>query len=464
MKYIRIPFLINTYPQTGNYISNSENNFALFGRYADINKIDFPIPSLSTIKVVDGTRFRNIIAIYKDQQDSSPKYYTSEFYSRDLEASKIESNPYFINESINPSTIVKIYIKDIIGPLETIAKEENRLNVKFIRNNFILFDASGLEKKVVVTTKNQTNLEKISIIDEKLKKLELGLGSVDRELSDKPLFNSRRQRHGLTIDGERFELENPNLFFTEVDKLSIKQKISRRINQLESEKTGLKSLEDGIQSSNVNKFDKEPLIKINSSKIDDDVKQVLDKVIGAKDNSDIIEVDGKFIDCVYLIKYLDWMFSKPTFEEVETGNVIPAEKLSVFKTNDVVQTEESQNDSQSDSSEKRYFTYEIARLSIPATLEQSVMTYRDQFGITQSIRVDKYGFVREICAEEGSWGGAFNLFQKTQLGPCVSEPSNTNNTPISGGGGGGRMGIDLIDYNRDQDYIVRGEAARQNIQ
>ena len=253
MKYIRIPYLINTYPQTTNYVS-VRDNVTLFGRYYDINKIDFSIPSLSSIKVVDGTRFRNIIAIYKDQQDSSPKYYTSEFYSRDLEASKIESNPYFINESINPSTIVKIYIKDIIGSIETLIEEETKLDVKFIRNNFILFDESGLVKE----------------------------------------------------------------------------------NELQSSENN--------NSTNANRFGLfKPGLKLKPSKIDNQVKKVLDKVIGAKDESDIIEVDGKYIDCIYLIKYIDWMFSKPTFEEVETGNVIPAEKLSVFKTKDTVQTEDTQN-------------------------------------------------------------------------------------------------------------------------
>ena len=377
MKYIRIPYLINTYPQTTNYVS-VRDNVTLFGRYYDINKIDFSIPSLSSIKVVDGTRFRNIIAIYKDQQDSSPKYYTSEFYSRDLEASKIESNPYFINESINLSTIVKIYIKDIIGSLETLIEEETKLDVKFIRNNFILFDESGLVKE----------------------------------------------------------------------------------NELQSSENN--------NSTNANRFGLfKPGLKLKPSKIDNQVKKVLDKVIGAKDESDIIEVDGKYIDCIYLIKYIDWMFSKPTFEEVETGNVIPAEKLSVFKTKDTVQTEDTQNQNgnQPTSGERKYFTYEIIRLSIPASIEQSVMTYRDQFGQTQEIRVDKYGFIREICAEENSWGGAFNLFQRTQLEPCNIQSSNPpQNTGQIYGGGGGRSGGDFIDYNRDRDFIDRGEAARQNIQ
>jgi len=114
MKYIRLPYLTNTYPQTGNYISTEPNKSALYGIYADVNKVQFNIPDLTQIRVVEDTRFRSIIAIYKDKADNTPKYYTSEFYSRDLDASKVEANPYILNYSIESAAIIKVYVNDII--------------------------------------------------------------------------------------------------------------------------------------------------------------------------------------------------------------------------------------------------------------------------------------------------------------------------------------------------------------
>jgi len=464
MKYNRLPNLANTYPQTVNY-TTSNNAISLLGKYPNVNKIDFRVPSLDGIKVVDDTKFRSIIAIYKNQQDSSPKYYTSEFYSRDLEASKIESNPYFLNYSFEQSSIIKIYLSDIISSLDTLRDAETKLGVSFIRNNFVLYKDSGLVNDTIESTAIQSP-EELTAITQKIERLEQGLLNLDNEFAtgaNRGLFNPARRRRGITIDGETFQVDKPRPVFLEREKTEVKQKISARISELKLQKS---ELDKNTSSANTFGLSK-PRFRINPNRVDDDVKIVLDKVIEAKDESDIIEIDGKFIDCIYLVKYIDWMLSKPTFEEIETGNVIPAEKLSVFKTGDKVQSDEpvqSDQPSNSPSGTKRYYTYEIIRLSIPATLEQSFMTYRDQFGQTQTINVDKYGYIREICAEEDSWGGQFNLFQRTQLAPC-NDGSQQNPTPVSGGGGGGgRTDIGFIDFNKDQDFVVRDAATRENIQ
>jgi hypothetical protein len=65
-----------------------------------------------------------------------------------------------------------------------------------------------------------------------------------------------------------------------------------------------------------------------------------------------------------------------------------------------------------------YYTYSITRSDVPATLEQSKMTYRDANGQLQIIQANKIGFVGSFCMEENSWGGAHTLYMKTQTGIC----------------------------------------------
>lgn len=479
MKYIRLPYLANTYPQTGNYISVNDNPI-LYGKYSDVNQINFQIPSISSIKVVDGTKFRNIVALYKDVNDESPIYYTSELYSRDLEASKIESNPYLIKASFNSSSILKIYLKEIIQSINSLRDAEVKLGVQFIRNNFILFDESGIESTIEDTTPpTSANAEQISILNDRIKRMEDDLINVDTQFKDIPFFSLKRQRNQITVGDETFQ-SNPSLYFTETNKTSIKLQASNRIAQLKSERDSLITTdysieENSSQSNTPKKKFRLPNVGsiLNPVKIDNNVKKVLDKVIGANDETDIIEIDGVYIDCVHLIKYIDWMLSKPTFQEIETGNVIPAEKLSVFKTNEKVQTDETQNQNQQGNTtqtEVKYFSYDIYRLSIPATAEQSIMQYIDKFGNTQTIQTSNYGFVANICAAENSWTGAYQLFQRTQVGVCTTDDYNQNNSNngggsgYSGGGGGGRSGIDFIDYNQDREFISRAEAAQQAVQ
>ena len=93
MEYNRLPKLINTYPQTSNYLTTGIDKSSLFGLYSDVNKVDFNLASLENVTIVKDTKLRTIIAIYEDMNDETPQYYTSELYHRDLEASKVEANP-----------------------------------------------------------------------------------------------------------------------------------------------------------------------------------------------------------------------------------------------------------------------------------------------------------------------------------------------------------------------------------
>jgi hypothetical protein len=92
-----------------------------------------------------------------------------------------------------------------------------------------------------------------------------------------------------------------------------------------------------------------------------------------------------------------------------------------------------------------YYTYSVVRSNIPATFEQSKMTYRDANGQTQIIQTSQIGVVGSFCMEENSWGGAHTLYTKSQTGICIGSTGvgggNTGTSGTSGAsGGGGNVG------------------------
>lgn len=108
MDYIRLPELVNTYPQPGNYIRQSKDKTSLFGIYSDVNKLDFNLPNIDDIKIVNNTRFRFILGIRKNKSDKNIKYFTSRRYMLDLRESQAEGNPYFSQFSLLNNYIVMV--------------------------------------------------------------------------------------------------------------------------------------------------------------------------------------------------------------------------------------------------------------------------------------------------------------------------------------------------------------------
>ena len=140
MEYKRLTNLQNTYPQTGNYISDQfsslsrvsgllqyESNGAqekakinLFGKYADKNVLPFTTKTLKNLNWVEGTNFRFILAIFKDYNDTSPVYYTSQNYYNDLNSSLIEANPYFLQASFDSANIVSFVYEDVVNIVKNV--------------------------------------------------------------------------------------------------------------------------------------------------------------------------------------------------------------------------------------------------------------------------------------------------------------------------------------------------------
>ena len=449
MKYIRLPNLTNTYPQTGNYINIDKDKSALFGLYDDINKIDFTYPNIAQIKIVKETSFSSILAIHKNQSDKTPKYYTSEIFARDLEASKIEANPYLINYALNNSCIVKIYLDEIIKNVKSFKEEELKLGVEFIRNNFLLYEESGLESNTNVVVNNPTsqiNQNEINNLNSKITLYEQALLSFDLDVQIRPRPFSSFVRIFIPVGDEMFMIEaRRNIEYSNA-KNELKNQIINRLNEFKNQLNLIKTPSTiEPQPTQINLVESKKKIFLNRDKLTNDTKKVLDKVISAETEDDIIDMENVFVDCILLVKYIDWVLTKPNLEDIETNGVIPPEELSVFKSKDKITNPldiESGRDIELPPSTK-YYTYRVVRLSIPATFEASLVTYSDRFGNPQTIQTDRYGLVGEFCALENSFKLATNLYNINQLGPCEYRQEEIG----IGGGGGGGVGVRNYENN-----------------
>lgn len=462
MEYNRLPKLINTYPQTSNYLTTGIDKSSLFGLYSDVNKVDFDLASLESVTIVKDTKLRTIIAIYEDRNDETPQYYTSEIYHRDLEASKVEANPYFLNSSFYSFHIVSIYLKELIDSLDAYKDEELKLQLNFLRNNFIFFNnsgISGLEKQVMDTTAATITNNNSESRNTQIDSLSDSISKLENEISNVPNKIIRRGFFGLQADydfeGERIHSNIPFNRDKQVD--DIKNKLTDRLFRLKERK---KELENQKIETAVTKIVTQDLKKENI-KIDKAtfLEKIKDSKIKPSKENDLIEVNGVFIDCILLVKYIDWVLSEPSLSEIEDGGVINPTLLLDFekaKTEVAIEKLDSNNNTtdtignpELNKGTGKFFEYQIIRLSIPASDAASTMTFKTSTGEIVTISTADYGFIGTYCIEENSFSGNSTLYQKTQLAPC-NIPGNVN----TGGRGGGSY--DYYDnQNRNIEYIDR---------
>jgi phosphatidate phosphatase APP1 len=182
-----------------------------------------------------------------------------------------------------------------------------------------------------------------------------------------------------------------------------------------------------------------------------DVEKVIEEVI-ENPYLDLVDADNQiYVDYRDLCYYISWCLSSPTFDSIENNGVLTANELSKFeftnKTNDTDKQEnptENTGDAVRLEPTGRFFEYDIVRLTIPATLDQSKMKFRNQAGEMQEIQTDQYGLIGRFCCEENSWAENHYVYQKTQIGPCGERNS------FNSGGAGGYSG-----YGYSKDYDTR---------
>jgi hypothetical protein len=137
MEYYRLYDLRNQYPSISNYGTTIPGTVNLKGSYPETNTLAINIRSLEGIKFVNNTKFRFILKIKEKQTDTTGVLYTSERYYKNLEASLKESNPYFINSSLNDVYVVEIFTESLNALFTSFLNPENKAGVSVNRNNFI---------------------------------------------------------------------------------------------------------------------------------------------------------------------------------------------------------------------------------------------------------------------------------------------------------------------------------------
>ena len=463
MEYNRLSRLTNKYPQTGNYINTGADKVSLFGLYDATNKVDFKMEVLDDITIVPETKFRTIIAIYEDRNDTTPQYYTSELYHRDLKSAKFTANPYFLNASFDQRYIINIYLKEIVNSLDSYKEAELKRGLVFSRNNFILFNNSGISGVTPPSTTNNDDIitldtnKELDLLQNSISKLENEISNVPSKIKRMGFFGARAE---IEYDGNLVRSAIPFNRDKQVD--DIKTQLSERLNKLKDRK---KELEDKKISIGVTKIVTKEL-KQENIKIDKFafLEKFKNKSIGIPNPKDIIEINGVFVDCILLVKYIDWVLSEADISEIEDGGVIAPEVLLEYEEKpkeikaDVLDSnnntkETNPSPSQNDGTGK-FYEYQIIRLSIPANEDASRMTFKTSTGEVKVIQTAEYGYVGTYCIEENSFNGNQYVYQKTQLAPC----NNGGNSGTSGpGGGGGYRGGGSYDYydnqNRNLQYI-----------
>jgi len=197
-----------------------------------------------------------------------------------------------------------------------------------------------------------------------------------------------------------------------------------------------------------------------------DVEKAVEEVI-ENPYLDLVDADNQiYVDYRELCSYISWCISSPTLDSIENNGVLTLDELAKFelttKTNDTNKQDnptENTGDSVRLEPTGKFFEYDIIRLTIPATLEQSKMKFKNAAGVMQEVQTDQYGLVGRFCCEENSWADNHYIYQKTQIAPCSQ--NNISGAPSGGGGGYGysrdydtRVGsVDFVNQQRDFENI-----------
>lgn len=134
MEYIALLDQQNTYPNVINYTLTAVDKITLTGNF-DTNKLEFKLPTLDSVIIVPGTKFRFLLSI-------DDNIYTSKIYYDELIASINEGNPYFPQSSFQEEFIVKYTPNDIAKLIAELKIIEASKNINVNKNVFVLADGS----------------------------------------------------------------------------------------------------------------------------------------------------------------------------------------------------------------------------------------------------------------------------------------------------------------------------------
>ena len=283
MQYVSLSKIPNKYPTVNNYTKFKEGVVELNGLYPERNKINFQLPKYEDITPIDNTAFRFVISVLADENDTSPKFFTSKTFYNDIKLAYKVNNPFFpIQALIGNGSILTINIKQYFQIFEKMETEEKEAPVDVIKNIFITNTAETNES--IESIKNE-----IISLDEDINKINVDISEAETELLKQ---STTKQNEKVTF----------------ITKLKAK-----------NNKSIQNSLNDSI---NTLKIQRDSLVT-KKNKLQNDVNEL----VKAVDNS--LLSNNSVIDYEALIKFIDFMVKPQTFEleGIETNNVIKAESI-----------------------------------------------------------------------------------------------------------------------------------------
>jgi len=281
MQYVSLSKIPNKYPTVNNYTKFKEGVVELSGLYPERNKINFQLPKYEDITPIDNTTFRFVISVLADENDTSPKFFTSKTFYNDIKLAYKVNNPFFpIQALIGNGSILTINLKQYFEIFDKFEKEEKDTPVDVVKNIFI--------SDVSETNDNIDNFKK-------------ELADINKEIDT---FNE-------DIADLETELKNQET------------KPSKGINKLKFiQKKG--SNKNGNLKDKINNYKVElNALIIKRDKLTENIKVATESV-----NRSLLS-DNSTIDYQAFIKFIDFMVQPPKFElaGIETNNVIPAEQI-----------------------------------------------------------------------------------------------------------------------------------------
>jgi hypothetical protein len=283
MQYVSLSRVPNRYPSISNYTKFKEDVVILNGLYPERNRINYKLPKYDDITTVDNTTFRFVISILIDENDTSPKYFTSKTFYNDIKLAYRVGNPFFpIQALIGNGSILTLNLKQYFEIFDKFEKDEKDAPVDVVKNIFISNPSETNES--IESFKNE-----IALLDDDIDKLNIDISEAEGEL----LKESTLKQTGKET------------FITKMKKRNNKSKQT--------------SLNDAISTL---KIQKDTFIT-KKNKLERDIKELNSAV------SNSLLSDNSVIDYEALVRFIDFMVQPPKFElsGIETNNVLPAEQI-----------------------------------------------------------------------------------------------------------------------------------------
>jgi hypothetical protein len=283
MQYVSLSRVPNRYPSISNYTKFKEDVVILNGLYPERNKINYQLPKYDDITPIDNTTFRFVISVLIDENDTSPKYFTSKTFYNDIKLAYRVGNPFFpIQALIGNGSVLTINLKQYFEIFDKFETDEKDTPVDVVKNIFIANPSETNES--IQSFKNE-----IALLNDDIDKLNIDISYAEGEL----LKESTTKQNGKET------------FITKLKKRNSKSRQS--------------SLNDAISTL---KIERDTLIT-KRNKLESNIKELNTAV------SNSLLSDNSVIDYNALIKFIDFMVQPPKFElsGIETNNVIPAEQI-----------------------------------------------------------------------------------------------------------------------------------------